>query len=216
MDIDVIVGIVLTAVGVLILITTITTLSYVMRLLGKRAYSNRRWIFVQVMLVFFVIGYIINAIEMSGLYDIIPLANDLLMVSAVYFFGAIFTLVTIIAIRNMLGDMLGKQIPDNEAIEIFLKVTLPENVLTHLNDTFVIKCDECERVLTYTVPDVVRDHGFTLERGIQVEEVFGTVSYKLRPVHKCNDGRRGICVVHDDTLAVRNIEESRLIYGGRI
>ena len=53
MDIDVIIGIVLTAVGVIILITTITTLSFVMRLLGRRAFSRRRWIFVQIMLFFF-------------------------------------------------------------------------------------------------------------------------------------------------------------------
>ena len=215
MDVDVIIGIVLTAVGVLILITTITTLALVMRLLGKRAFSNRRWIFVQIMLVFFVVGYVINALEMAGI-DIIPVANDLLIVSFVYFFGGIFTIVTIIAIRNMLRDILGKHIPDEEAIGIFLKITETDRVLSNLNDMFVVKCEVCNKVLTYTVADVVRDHAFTLERGIQVEEVFGTVSYKLHPVHKCKDGRREICVVHDNNLASRSVEENRLIYGGRI
>lgn len=214
MEVDVIVGIVLTAVGVLILISTITTLAFVMRLLERRSFNRRRWIFVQLMLIFFVIGYIINALEISGI-TVFGLPGGL-MVSLVYFFGAIFTIVTILAIRNMLQDILGKQIPDEQAIGIFLDITDTDKILIHLNDAFAVKCDVCDRVLTYTVADVVRDHAFTLERGIQVEEVFGTVSYKLHPVHKCKDGRREICVVHDDTLAIRNVEDNRLIYGGRI
>ena len=205
MEPDVIEGIILTAVGVIILITTITTLAFVMRLLGRRAFNRRRWIFVQLMLFFFVVGYIINALESSG-YTVFGLPGGL-MVALVYFFGGIFTLVTILAIRNMLRDILGKHVPDDEAIGIFLKITETDTILTHLSDIFVIKCEICNRVLTYTVADVVRDHAFTLERGIQVEEVFGTISYKLQPVHKCKDGRREITVIHDNTLAIRNVEE---------
>ena len=120
--VDTWIGISLTVVGVLILISSITALSVVMRLLGRRAYSRRRWYIVQVMLFFFVVGYIINALEMMG-FTIIPLENKLLIVSLVYFFGGIFTIVTILAIRNMLKDILGKEMTDDEAIGIFSEMT---------------------------------------------------------------------------------------------
>ncbi len=213
--VDTWIGITLTAIGVLILISSITALTIVMRLLGRRAYSRRRWWIVQIMLFFFVVGYIINALEMMG-FTIIPLENKLLIVSLVYFFGAIFTIVTILAIRTMLRDILGKQMNDEEAIGIFSELTGVDKNTPHLTNSFFVICEICEKDIIYTVADVVRDHAFTLERGIQKEEVFGTKSFKLRPVHKCKDGRREITVVHDDSLAVRSIEENRLLYSGTL
>ncbi|MHA1952837.1 MAG: hypothetical protein ACW96U_02705 [Candidatus Heimdallarchaeaceae archaeon] len=209
--------IVLTVFGILILISTIVTLTFVMNLLRKRAYGRRRWVIVQILLFFFVIGYTVNMLALTGRDYLLQLGvTAQTMVSLVYFFGGVFTIVTIVAIRNMLRDILGKDIPDDEALKTFLKITgveaIPENIL----NTFTVKCEVCEEDVIYTIADVVRNHAFTLERGIQSEEVFGTRSFKIRPVHKCTDGRREITVVHDDKLEIRNVEENRLLYGGSL
>jgi hypothetical protein len=207
--------IVLTVFGILILSSSIFTLALVMRLLRKRAYSRRRWIFVQILLFFFVIGYTINMLALLGRDYLGQLGvTAQTMVSLVYFFGGIFTIVTILAIRNMLRDVLGKDIPDDEALKTFIRITGVDTIPEHILDTFSITCEVCEENVNYTIADLVRNHAFTLERGIQVEEVFGTRSFKIRPVHKCQDGRREITVVHDDKLEIRNIEDNRLLYSG--
>jgi len=110
-----------------------------MRLLRKRAYSRRRWYIVQILLFFFVIGYTVNMLALLGrdyLGDLGISAQT--MVSLVYFFGGVFTIVTILAIRNMLRDILGKDIPDDEALKTFLKITEVESIPENILDTFVI------------------------------------------------------------------------------
>ena len=214
MDEIVIIGIVLTVLGVLILATSISLMVLIIKLLRKRQYGIKRWIIVTTLLFFFVVGYIINALEIMEI-EIIPIP-PILMVSLVYFFGAIFTLVTIWSIRTLISDILGKEMSDKNAIEEFVKISGidPEHKNLRVRNTF--HCKHCEQDISFTIADVVRYHASTLERGIKVEEVFGTTSYVLRPVHKCKDGRREVNVIHDENLEVRSIEDSRLLFGDAI
>jgi hypothetical protein len=60
---------------------------------------------------------------------------------------------------------------------------------------------------------VVRSHAKVLDRGVSVVSTFGVRSFILRPSHKCKDGRREMTIIHDDALAFRAVDNSRLIAG---
>ena len=61
--------------------------------------------------------------------------------------------------------------------------------------------------------DVVRSNARLLERGIGVINTFGVRSFILRPTHKCESGRRETTVIHDNNLAYRAVDHSRLLMG---
>ena len=201
---------VLTMAGILILLTSTLLLLLTLRIIRANTYSTLKWNLVLLLLLFFIIGYIYNLLTL--LNDKLVLIAPLTMVAMVYFFGSIFTLITMYSIRTFTREVLGDYMNDEKALELFIQHTGVDPTLPALKQKFRVTCDKCQQSITYTFASIVKQHHTALEKGVQTVEVFGTTSYYLIPIHKCIDGRRGIPVVHDHNLELRSVEPSKLLF----
>ncbi|MDH5404355.1 MAG: hypothetical protein OEY49_17785 [Candidatus Heimdallarchaeota archaeon] len=205
----------ITIAGIFILFITIYHAIKVIKLLRINNYNVKMWFGVITLLIMFVLGY--AAIIPIILHIALPIDIELnLIVSFVYFFGAVFTLVTLSTVRNMLRAILGKEMSDDEALRLFMVYAEMEDLHPNSQRIFEVNCSVCNKNIQYSIPSIVRSNASSLERGISVEKIFGTTSYVLRPTHICSDGRRELNIVHDHNLEIRSIESSRLLFGGNI
>lgn len=201
----------MTVFGIVILLRAWIVSIKFKQILTINDYRSYQWLGVQILIVFFAIAYAVHGVTLG---DFIELPIDLTtLVTLVYFFGSIFVIVTLLATNNMIVAILGSKISDRDAIDIFRDRMGIEEEIAHLNDQFVVNCSFCAKIVKYSVADVVRSHVNILDRGVSVVNTFGVRSFILRPSHKCKDGRREMTIIHDDALAFRAVDNSRLIAG---
>jgi hypothetical protein len=162
---------------------------------------------------FFIVGYLVHILFYA---DIIELPVDsLFMTTLVYFFGAVFVIVTIDSISDTVTSILGKEISDDEALQMFAYAFgLDESEI--VKHKFPLECSSCNENIDYSIADVVRNNINHIHRGITVQTTFGVRSFILRPTHRCTDGRREVTVIHDDNLSFRSVDQSRIIIGGEL
>jgi hypothetical protein len=203
----------LTIAGIIFLIFSLYYTIRIVRLLSINYYEFKRWGFVFLLLLGFVLGY--GLLIGTQISNITLPVDPLQIVAIVYFFGAIFTLVTLGTVRNMLTSILGSEISNEKAIQVFRDYTNLTNSGIDLTQQFAFDCDFCDTNVSYSIADVVRSNITALDRGIAVEDIFGTKSFILRPTHRCHGGRREFNIIHDNDLEIRSIEQSRIIYGGQ-
>jgi hypothetical protein len=75
---------------------------------------------------------------------------------------------------------------------------------------YSVKCDICNQVVKYSIPDIVRAHP-RLERGVIVEKAMGGVNYRFFVRHYCQKQYREIPVRHDSNFEFRSHGPSRLV-----
>ena len=204
----------LTFFGILIILSAINISRKFKEILVINDYRTYQWLGVQVLMFFFIVAYFVHLISLANLFELpIDLTT---LVTLVYFFGGVFVIVTLIATNNMIVWILGAKLSDNEATDLFLERLGIEDDPLHLKSTFDVNCKFCEKQINYKIADVVRSHAKVLDRGVSVMNTFGVRSFVLRPSHKCRDGRREMTIIHDDSLAYRAVDNSRIIMGGDI
>lgn len=203
-------------VGMIVILFSIWSTIKVGRTLKINKYSGNLWFFVVLpMLILFLLGYGVFVLIQLDLYEL-PISYDFIVL-LVYFFGALFTLVTLRSVRKMQVNILGKDMSNEDAYHVFENFIHNNGITmksTLQDEKFNIQCSDCHEKVEYTIPDLIRSNAENIERGITIEKIFGTINYILYPVHRCGDGRREHTVVHDDKFDVRSVEKSRLIIKG--
>jgi hypothetical protein len=201
--------------GVILLLSSIITVFKFTKILSVNEYDKKQWLIITVLIVFFIAGYSIHALDV---FKILSLPIDsALMVSLIYFFGAVFVIMAMRSTHSLVKSILGEILSEDKAIALFLaRLGAEKEEFKHLRDTFSIPCEHCNSKINYTVADVIRQHATIGDKGVNVQTTFGIRSILLRPTHKCIDGRREIICVHDNDLAYRSIDQSRIILGEKI
>lgn len=177
------------------------------KILISNKFSSKKWIIVIVLIFFFIFLYIISIFNIFKS----PIKVKPLM-SLIYFFGALFVFITMRSTYSMVKIIFGGDILNDKAIDIFLEITkFQKEELPHLFDTFIINCKYCNCDISYNVASVVKQHSSLNDKGIKIESIFGLKSIVLRPNHKCNNDLREIVVIHDNLLAFRSIDQTRIL-----
>ena len=170
---------------------------------------SRPWIVLSSLISFFLIGYIFIALKFVGL-DLMPGLTLESLVTAIFFFGAVFVMILAILSRNLFSNIFGMGISDSEALSLFAEhVNLPIRlVLAMIKPEYSVACDICRQPVQYSIPDIVRAHP-TLNRGVIVEKAMGGVNYRFFVRHYCGKELREIPVRHDSQFEYRSNRPSR-------
>lgn len=144
-------------------------------------------------------------------YTKLPISANLIL-SAICFFVTVLVFISMQYIHSIVKSIYGGIISNKEAINLFLKrVDIKKTSLIHLNDNFLINCKHCESEISYNIASIVRQHLSLKNKGIEVEAVFGVKSFYLYNNHNCNGDLREIITLHDNSLAFRSIDRTRII-----
>ncbi len=175
----------------------------------KKYDLSRPWIVLSSLISFFLFGYLFIALKFLGI-DLIPSLTLEILVTAIFFFGAVFVMVLTILSRNLFANIFGLGISDSEALTRFAKyVNLPIRLLAALiKSEYSVACDICKQPVQYSIPDIVRAHP-SLDRGVVVEKAMGGVNYRFFVRHYCGKGLREIPVRHDSQFEYRSNRPSR-------
>jgi hypothetical protein len=169
----------------------------------------RPWIIISVLVSFFFFGYIFVALLF---FDIAMVPNITLegLVTAIFFFGAIFVLTLAVLNKNLLADIFGQGIDDNKAYAIFSEhIGMPaRKVMAMTKDEYTVACEICEGDVQYSIPDLVRAHP-RIDRGVVVDRAMGGVNYRFYIRHYCGKELREIPVRHDSQFQYRSHRPSR-------
>jgi hypothetical protein len=159
----------------------------------------------------FFIGYVFTALRFLNI-DLMPGLSLENLVSAIFFFGAVFVLVLAILNRNLLANVFGVGLSDAKALQLFSNhVHIPTRVLNHLlKPQYCVTCDTCHQPVKYSIPDIVRAHP-RIERGVIVEKGMGGMHYQFFIRHYCGKEYREIPVRHDSQFEFRSHGPSRLV-----
>lgn len=175
-----------------------------------RKYSLARpWIVLSILISFFLLGYIFIALKFLN-YDLMPNLRMESLVTAIFFFGAIFVLTLAILNRNLFADIFGKGISDTKAYSLFAEHVgmPPRKVMAMTKPEYSVTCEVCNGDVQYSIPDIVRSHP-RLERGVVVEKAMGGVNYRFYIRHYCGKELREIPVRHDSQFEYRSHRPSR-------
>lgn len=175
-----------------------------------RKYSLARpWIVLSILISFFLLGYIFIALKFLN-YDLMPNLRMESLVTAIFFFGAIFVLTLAILNRNLFADIFGKGISDTKAYSLFAEHVgmPPRKVMAMTKPEYSVACEVCNGDVQYSIPDIVRSHP-RLERGVVVEKAMGGVNYRFYIRHYCGKELREIPVRHDSQFEYRSHRPSR-------
>lgn len=202
--------------GIILLILSINYFNKFSKTLIKNEYSIKKWRFINFLIIFFIVSYAILSLNILGLLSL-PF-NPIILIGLITFFGAIFVLLLMQSTYSLIKNILGEEISDNEAIKIFLNyVDKEEKDFEHLHDNFDIQCKSCERTISYSIAEVIKQNYCLPDKGVSIQEVFGVQTFILRPSHKCKLGRREIDVVHDQSLAYRSsMDKTRIKIASKI
>jgi hypothetical protein len=185
------------------LILTLKTVG-VLRPLGLQ---GRYWILVA-FICFFLMMYLFQLLAFLG-YVVLPVSLDL-MVSLVYFGGAIYVVLVSVISLGLWRNVAGKPLTDEEAREIFAEYVGNAPPLEQFRSkAYNIRCNICEENLTFSLADVVSSHADSIERGVDVQAGMGLKMVVVYPRHVCKDGLREIPVKLDDAYKYRSHGESR-------
>jgi hypothetical protein len=186
-------------------------LSYAFRSIGiLRIYGlERPWIVLSILISFFFLGYIFTALLF---FDIVMFPAIQLegLVTAIFFFGAIFVLILAVLNRNLFADIFGQGMDDNKAYGLFAEhVGMPaRKVIAMTRDQYSVACEICGGDVHYSIPDLVRSHP-RIERGVVVERAMGGTNYRFYVRHYCGKELREIPVRHDGQFEYRSHRPSR-------
>jgi hypothetical protein len=169
------------------------------------------WVILRLLISFFFFAYAFMAARFAGV-DVFPSISNGSIVALVFFFGSVFVVILTFLNRDLFTNIFGVQISDRKAITRFLRFTKmgAELDATQLTKKYSIRCDNCGKVVRYSLADIVRAHPH-LERGIILEQAFGGKNFTMYLRHRCKDGFREIPVFHDCRLEYRSQKPSRLL-----
>lgn len=171
----------------------------------------RPWIVLFSLISFFLFGYIFTALRFLNinLLQGVSLEN---LVTAIFFFGAVFVLILAILNRNLFASIFGMGLSDNKAILLFSEhVKIPaREIIAKTKPEYSTTCDICNQAVKYSIPDIVRSHP-RLERGVVIEKAMGGVNYRFYVRHFCHKEYREIPVRHDSNFEFRSHGPSRLV-----
>ena len=169
----------------------------------------RPWIWLSGLISFFFIGYVFTALRFLNI-DLFPGVSLENLVTAIFFFGAVFVLILAILNRYLFANIFGIGMSDSKAMKQFaMHIKLPVRQVIHLlKHEYTVTCDICHQPVKYTIPDIVRAHP-RIERGIMVENAMGGVNYRIYVRHYCHNEYREIPVRHDGKFEYRSQGPSR-------
>jgi len=169
----------------------------------------RPWILLFSLISFFLFGYIFTALRFLNI-NLMPNVSLENLVTAIFFFGAVFVLILAFLNRNLFASIFGLDLSDTRAIQQFsdhVKIPVRE-IVARIKPEYTVMCDVCNQPVKYSIPDIVRSHP-RLERGILVEKAMGGVNYRFFIRHYCNKEYREIPVRHDSNFEFRSHGPSR-------
>jgi hypothetical protein len=139
----------------------------------------RPWIMLTTLISFFFIGYIFTAMRFLGI-NLIPSLSLESLITAIFFFGAVFVMVLAILNRNLLANIFGIGLSDAKALKIFSEyINIPtRQIISLIKPEYFVTCDICHQPVKYSIPDIVRAHP-RLERGVLVERAMGGLNYRF-------------------------------------
>ena len=171
----------------------------------------RPWIMLTTLISFFFIGYVFTALKFLGI-DLMPGLSLENLVTAIFFFGAVFVLVLAILNRTLLANIFGIGLSDSKALKLFSEhINIPaRQIIPLIKPEYFVTCDICHQSVKYSIPDIVRAHP-RLERGVIVDRGMGGVNYRLFIRHYCGKEYREIPVRHDSQFEYRSQGPSRIV-----
>ena len=169
----------------------------------------RPWIVLSVLISFFLFGYVFTALRFLNI-DLLPSVTLEGLVTAIFFFGAVFVTVLAVLNNNLFGDIFGKGIDDSKAYSIFAEfIGMPaRKIMAMTKDEYSVACEICGGDVDYSIPDLVRAHP-RIERGVVVDRAMGGVNYRFYVRHYCGKELREIPVRHDSQFEYRSHRPSR-------
>ncbi len=169
----------------------------------------RPWIVLSVLISFFLLGYVFTALRFLNV-DLLPSVTLEGLVTAIFFFGAVFVTVLAVLNNNLFGDIFGKGIDDPKAFSIFAEfIGMPaRKIMAMTKDEYSVACDICGGDVEYSIPDLVRAHP-RIERGVVVDRAMGGTNYRFYVRHYCGKELREIPVRHDSQFQYRSHRPSR-------
>lgn len=169
----------------------------------------RPWILLFSLISFFLFGYIFTALRFLDT-NLIPGLSLENLVTAIFFFGAVFVLILAFLNRNLFASIFGIGLSDSKAIRQFSEhIKIPaREVLAKTKPEYTVMCDICNQPIKYSIPDIVRAHP-RLERGVIVEKAMGGINYRFFVRHYCKKEYREIPVRHDSNFEFRSHGPSR-------
>ncbi len=169
----------------------------------------RPWIVLSVLISFFLLGYVFTALRFLNI-DLIPSVTLEGLVTAIFFFGAVFVTTLAVLNRNLFGDIFGKGISDIKAYSIFAEhVGMPaRKVMAMTRPKYSVACEICGGDVNYSVPELVRSHP-RIDRGVVVDRAMGGTNYRFYIRHYCDKELREIPVRHDKQFEYRSHRPSR-------
>ena len=171
----------------------------------------RPWILLFTLISFFLFGYIFTALRFLDL-NLLPGVTLEGLVTAIFFFGAIFVLILAVLNRNLFANIFGVGLSDTKAILLFsehIKVPARE-IIAKTKPEYSVMCDICNQPVKYSIPDIVRAHP-RLDRGVIVEKAMGGINYRFFVRHYCRNEYREIPVRHDSNFEFRSHGPSRIV-----
>ena len=167
------------------------------------------WILLSAMIGFFFLGYIFIALLFLDI-AMIPSITLEGLVTAIFFFGAVFVTVLAVLNHNLFGDIFGRGIDDAKAYSIFAEfIGMPaRKIMAMTKDEYSVACEICGGDVEYSIPDLVRAHP-RIERGVVVDRAMGGVNYRFYVRHYCGKELREIPVRHDSQFEYRSHRPSR-------
>jgi len=169
----------------------------------------RPWILLSAMIGFFFLGYIFIALLFLDI-AMIPAITFEGLVTAIFFFGAVFVTVLAVLNHNLFGDIFGKGIDDTKAFRIFAEhVGMPaRKAMAMTRPQYSVACEICGGDVKYSVPELVRSHP-RIDRGVVVDQAMGGTNYRFYVRHYCDKELREIPVRHDSQFEYRSHRPSR-------
>ncbi len=169
----------------------------------------RPWIVLSILIGFFFLGYVFIALLFLDI-AMVPAITLEGLVTAIFFFGAVFVTVLAVLNLNLFGDIFGKGIDDTKAFALFAEhVGMPaRKVMAMTRPEYSVACDICGGDVHYSVPELVRSHP-RIERGVVVDRAMGGTNYRFYVRHYCDKELREIPVRHDQQFEYRSHRPSR-------
>jgi len=171
----------------------------------------RPWIVLSTLISFFFVGYLLTALKFLGI-ELMPDLTLEGLVTALFFFGAVFVLMLAKLNRDLFANIFGIGMSDIEAVGLFSEHIdkSVEEVQSLIKPQYSVTCDVCNQSVKYSMPDIVRAHP-RLDRGVVVEDAMGGVNYLMYVRHYCQQEYREIPVRHDSQFEYRSHRPSRLV-----
>jgi len=199
---------VIVIIGAVILIVGLIYAINIVRILNR--YNRARpWILIVFLIAFFLLGYVYVALQFLNM-NMLPSVTLEALVTAIFFFGAIFVLLIAYLNRNLFANIFGVGVSDSRAIHMLSDyLNMPvRQIYSLIKPKYTVTCDHCNQQVDYSIPDIVRAHP-RMERGIIVENAMGGVNYRFFVHHYCGKELREIPVRHDSKFEYRSHGPSR-------